>query len=140
MKRKVAITVSAMILAAQLGSPIAAQEPSLQHLTQIAALLTENDIDGLRAYLEANPDLLEGDSQLAILLRRFMAEALDIATYLAFEPDLRDALGGVAALPPASDEDEEEDVIEEGSDPGDDDEGPGDEDPDPDENPDDSIY
>jgi hypothetical protein len=133
MKRKVAITVSAMILAAQLGSPIAAQEPSLQHLTQIAALLTDNDIDGLRAYLEANPDLLEGDSQLAILLRRFMAEALDIATYLAFEPDLRDALGGVAALPPASDEDEDD--VEEGSDPGDDDEGP-----DPDDSPDDSIY
>jgi hypothetical protein len=96
MKRKIAVAVSAMILAVQLGSPTAAQQASLEQLSTIAALLDTNDVGGLRAYVEANPALLEGDSPLAVLLRRFMSESSDVTTYLGFDADLNEMIEELA--------------------------------------------
>ena len=91
MRRKVVVTVSAMIVAAQLGSlPVAAQ-PTVAQLGDIAGYLEANDVDGLRGYLDANPDLTEGDTTLARLLRRFLSESADVRTYLGFQPDLSDS-------------------------------------------------
>ncbi len=97
MKRKFGITVSAMILALHLGSPLAAQQASVEQLNEIAAYLATNDVEALRAYILLHPDLLEGDAPLAALLREFMEESVDVATYLGFEPDLRDAVTQGAA-------------------------------------------
>lgn len=91
MRRKVVVTVSAMIVAAQLGSPLAAAQPTVEQLGEIAGYLESNDVDGLRGYLDANPDLAEGDTTLARLLRRFLSESADVATFLGFQPDLSDA-------------------------------------------------
>ena len=95
MKRKVGVTVAALILAAQLGSPLAAQQPSLEQLTEVAGLLAENDVEGLRAYIEANPELLDGDGPLAALFRRFLVESEDLATYLGLQPDLSEGVGAL---------------------------------------------
>jgi hypothetical protein len=116
MKRKVSIAVSAMILAVQLGSPaVGQQSASLEQLSTIATLLNSNDVGGLRAYLETNPELLEGDSELAALLRRFLAASAEVTTYLAFEEDLSEVFDRILADSP----------VEEGSDPGDDPAPPG---------------
>jgi hypothetical protein len=91
MRRKVVVTVSAMIVAAQLGSPVGAAQPTVEQLGEIAGYLEGNDVDGLRDYLDTNPDLAEGDTTLARLLRRFLSESADVPTYLGFQPDLSDA-------------------------------------------------
>jgi len=79
--------VSALILGAQLGAPAAAEEPSLEQLSRIEAFLSENDIEGLRAYLERHPELLEGDTRLANLLQVFMQESAELPGYLGVPPD-----------------------------------------------------
>ena len=80
-----------MVLAAQLGSPVAAEQPSTEQLNAIAG------------YLEAYPELAEGDTPLAALLRRFLVETLAGNDYFRFRPDLSDALnsepGGEAGVP-----------------------------------------
>lgn len=88
MKRNIGITVSAMLLAAQLGSPLAAQEPSIDKLAAIAAYLENNQIEELRAFVQANPELLVGESAMAVLLRQFMSESGNLTEYLAIEPQL----------------------------------------------------
>ena len=81
LRRRLSATVSAMIVAMHLGSPIAA-EPSVDQLIEIKEILTQNDVAGLRAYIDRYPELLDGDSQLAVLLRRFMLESRHLPNYL----------------------------------------------------------
>ena len=50
-------------------------------------------MQALRDYIEQHPELTEGDTTLAQLLRRFMVESVDVGSYLGFKPDLSDALG-----------------------------------------------
>jgi hypothetical protein len=92
MKRRIGIAITAMIVAAHLGRPVSADPPTLEQLTQMAALLEANDVAGLRAFLLRHPDLLEGDSSLTMRLREFLLETRDLSSYLSFEPDLRDAI------------------------------------------------
>lgn len=95
MRRKILVTASAMMLAAQLGSPASGAEPSTEQLGAIARYLEENDVQGLRSYVRAYPELAEGDTPLAALLRRFMVESLVGNGFHGFRPDLSD--GGGAA-------------------------------------------
>lgn len=99
MRRKILVTVSAMILATQLGAPVSAAEPSSEQLSTIAAYLEANDVEGLRSYLDAYPGLAEGNTPLAALLRRFLVESLAGNNYYRFRPDLSDAVdpGGSAS-------------------------------------------
>lgn len=100
MFRTFGITVSALILAAQLGSPLSAAEPSLDELSTIAGFLSNNNVRGLRAYLTQHPDLLQEDTTLAALLRDFMKQSENMNTFLGFQPGLRGAfsnLGGGAS-------------------------------------------
>lgn len=90
-KRKLGVAVSAMILAVHLGSPVAA-EPSLEQLNDIATILADNDVAALCDYLDQYPELLEGDTQLSLLLRQFRRESEDLTSCLGIEPNLRDAL------------------------------------------------
>ena len=128
-KRKLGVAVSAMILAVHLGAPVAA-EPSLEQLTEIATILTDNDVAALCGYLDANPELLEGETQLAALLRQFQRESRDLTSCLGIEPNLRDALLLNPALPQLeeqgsdSGEEEEPPPIEEPAPPPDPAEGP----------------
>ncbi len=89
--------VSAMILAAQLGSPLAAAVPNTDELAEIAGYLESNDVEALRAFLLLHPELLEGDTQLSRLLAEFMSESEDMTGFLGLEPDLRDALRAPSA-------------------------------------------
>jgi hypothetical protein len=109
MRRKVVVAVSAMIIASQLGSPLFAEQPTVEQLGVIAGYLEANDVEALRAYLDRYPDLTEGDTALARLLRRFMVESVDLGSYLGFNQDLSDAVddadpvdapGGAPAEPP----------------------------------------
>ena len=92
MKRRIGIAVTAMIVAAHLGRPVAAEPPTLEELSRMAALLEQNDVAGLRAFLLLHPELLEGDTSLAIRLREFMQATSNLSNYLSIEPDLRDAI------------------------------------------------
>lgn len=82
MKRRYAVAVSAMILAAQLGGPSQADEPTLRQLETISSLLDSNDVRSLRLYLSANRDLLDGSSELSQLLSDFMDESDDVAAVI----------------------------------------------------------
>lgn len=92
MRRKILVTASAMMLAAQLGSPVAAAQPSTEQLGAIARYLEANDVEGLRAYLDAYPELAEGATPLAALLRRFLVESVGGNDFYRFRPDLSDAI------------------------------------------------
>lgn len=92
MRRRLAIAVSAMLLGAQIGSPAAAEEPSVEELTIISQLIEAGDLEALILFLSENPHLMEGDSLIALRLREFMAAARDVATYLAFDPPIRRAI------------------------------------------------
>jgi hypothetical protein len=104
MRRKVMVTVSAMIVAAQLGSPVSGAEPTAAQLGEITGYLESNDVQALRNYLERYPELTEGDTALAGLLRRFMVESVDIGSYLGFKQDLSDAVGATDEGPGEADE------------------------------------
>lgn len=106
MRRKILVTASAMLLAAQLGSPLSAAQPTTEQLSLIAAYLEANDVQGLRAYLRAYPELAEGDTPLAILLRRFLVESAGGNDYYRFRPNLSDSDAGSApqAGPPGPSE------------------------------------
>lgn len=92
MRRKILVTASAMMLATQLGSPASAAEPSAEQLGAIAGYLESNDVQALRSYLDAHPDLAEGNTPLAQLLRRFLVESVGGNGYYGFRPDLSDAV------------------------------------------------
>lgn len=92
MRRKILVISTAMILAAQLGSSVSAAQPSTEQLTAIAHYLEINDVRGLRQYLEIYPELTEGDSTLAVLLRRFLVESVATSQFFSFKPDLADAV------------------------------------------------
>jgi hypothetical protein len=100
MRRKVlVVTVTAMLLAAQIGSPQPAQ-PTAEQLAVIAGYLESNDVQGLRDYLELHPHLAQGDTPLAALLRRFLVESAG-GRYYRFEPDLSDTTDPDAPSEPA---------------------------------------
>jgi hypothetical protein len=65
-----------MMLATQLGSPAAAAEPTTDQLSTISSLLERNDVEGLRAFISSHPELAEGTTPLAALLRRFQVESV----------------------------------------------------------------
>ena len=86
-RKRIGATVSAMIVAMQLGSPLAA-EPTVEQLTEIKELLATNDVAALRSYVASNPELAEGDDELAVLLRRFLLEAKHLPNMLSdSDPD-----------------------------------------------------
>ena len=87
MKRRYGVAVSAMILALQLGGVADAAEPSIAELEQIAALLDANDVQGMRSFLLLNPDLLQGDTDLARLLREYMEFSADLLEFVGIVPD-----------------------------------------------------
>ncbi len=97
MRRKAVVTVTAMILAAQIGSRLLAAQPTPEQLGEIAGYLESNDVQGLRDYLDVYPDLSEGDTTLARLLRAFISESADVGTYLGFKPDLSDSFHDLQA-------------------------------------------
>lgn len=84
MRRRYGVLVSAAILALQLAGDVAAQETTveLDQLETISAFLDANDVEGLRSYLAVHPELLEGDGDLARLLREFMEQSADMAAFL----------------------------------------------------------
>jgi hypothetical protein len=84
-RRKLVSSISALILATQLGSPLLSAEPTLEQLSRIEALLAENDVAGLRAYLERHPDLLEGESEMARLLQEFLRASDELPAYLGYQ-------------------------------------------------------
>jgi hypothetical protein len=105
MRRKAMVTVSAMILAAQLGSPVFGAEPTAEQLGEITGFLESNDVEGLRNYLKRYPELTEGETTLAQLLRRFLIESVDLGSYLGFREDLSDALDSADDAPAGAAED-----------------------------------
>ncbi|TCP41822.1 hypothetical protein [Rhodovulum marinum] len=72
-RRLMAIVTGLMLIMGGLGGARAA-EPTLEQLRTIDQLLTRNDTRALLSFLLDNPDLLSGDDELAVELRRFATE------------------------------------------------------------------
>lgn len=89
-RRHLAALIGGLLLGAQLGTVELAAAPTLDQLATMSEILAANDVAGLRAFVEANPDLLAGEDTIALLLRRFMEESRDIARFIAITPDLGD--------------------------------------------------
>lgn len=88
------MAVTALMLAAKLSSSISVAQPSSDELGTIANYLDENDVQGLRDYLKAHPELLEGNSSLSGLLRRFLVESAAPNNFFKFDRNLSDSVGG----------------------------------------------
>ncbi len=82
MKRRYAVAVSAMILALPFGNTASAADPSLEELEVIQELLEGNNVERLRRYIAERPELLEGYTSLSQLLVQFMAESVNVISYL----------------------------------------------------------
>lgn len=89
-RRRLAALIGGLLLGAQLGTLQVAATPTLDQLATMSEILAANDVAGLRAFVEVNPDLLAGEDTIALLLRRFMEESRDIARFIAITPDLGD--------------------------------------------------
>ena len=71
-----------MIMAWPFGHTASAADPSLEQLEVIQELLEGNNIDKLRRYIDAHPELLEDYTYLSELLSQFMAESSNVISYL----------------------------------------------------------
>src|SRR4051812_24187864 len=92
MRRKLLVTVTVLSLAVRLGSPLGAAPPNEGQLGTIAGYLESNDVQGLRSYLKLHPELAEGNTALAALLRRFLVESLAAGRFFQFQPNLSDTV------------------------------------------------
>lgn len=90
MRRRYGIAISAMILTIQFADVALASEPTLEQLQTISELLDSNNVQSLRLYLAQNPELLDGNSELAQLLEQYMQETDDIVGFLGVEPSAFD--------------------------------------------------
>jgi hypothetical protein len=97
--QKLGTVIAAMILGVQLGRAVAA-EPTYEQLAGIETMLASNDVDALRSYLRLHPELLEGDTQLALLLRRFLEESSSLTTFLGYGSDRETSPPLVVEVPP----------------------------------------
>ena len=94
MRRRLGVAVTALMVALQFGSAGHGAEPNLEELGVIAGYLDSNDVEGLRQFLRLRPELMEGETPLATLLREFMNESRDLASFLSLAPEaLRRASG-----------------------------------------------
>jgi hypothetical protein len=87
MRRKILVVASAMMLAAQLGAPAGAAEPTAEQLSTISNYLETNNVEGLRSFLDDHPELAQGDTPLAELLRRFLVESVGGNDFFRFRSD-----------------------------------------------------
>lgn len=96
MKRRYGVLVSAAMLALQLSGDAGAQEATveLDELETISALLDANDVEGLRRYLAIHPELLQGESDLARLLREYMEQSQNMAAFVGVWEDAAGFAGG----------------------------------------------
>ncbi len=106
MKRRYGVLVSAAVLALQLSGDAAAQVPAveLEELETISALLDANDVEGLRTYLAVRPELLQGGSDLARLLREYMEQSADVAAFVGVWEDAAGVAGDDSDAGPAAGE------------------------------------
>lgn len=93
MRRRIVTAVTALMLAAKLGSAISVAQPTSDELSTIASYLDDNDVQGLRDYLKLHPELTQGNSSLANLLRRFLVESAAPNDFFKFDRNLSDSLG-----------------------------------------------
>lgn len=70
--KKIRLLASALLLASQIGTATAAPTP--QQAQAIVSFVDASNYMGLRDYIIANPQLLEGDDLLTMALRQFMSQ------------------------------------------------------------------
>ena len=92
--RRILVAVTALMLAGRLSSTYSLAQPTSEELSVIADYLEANDVQGLRGYLKAHPELIEGNTSLAVLLRRFFIESAAPNNFFKFDPNLSDTVTG----------------------------------------------
>jgi hypothetical protein len=74
MRRKLSVSVAALIVSTQLGSSLGVAAPSAGQLAVLQGHLEARDYGALAEYLTNSPDLLSDTSPLSQTLNRFMAD------------------------------------------------------------------
>ena len=87
MKKTLVATVSALIIATQLGTPAIASFKT-RHLLEIDVLINSGDWAELRRYVAANPELLTGEDALASQLISFMDSTGGFLAFLKFDESM----------------------------------------------------
>lgn len=72
-RRKLSVTVAALIVSTQLGSSFGSAAPSPRQIATLQDHLSTQDYDAMADYLATSPDLLSDDSALARVLGDFLA-------------------------------------------------------------------
>ncbi|OUS09138.1 hypothetical protein A9Q96_00215 [Rhodobacterales bacterium 52_120_T64] len=96
MKKSLIATVSALVIATQLGTPALANFKT-RHLLEIDVLINSGEWVELRHYVQANPELLEGADALASQLTSFMEDTSGLLAFLRFDESMLPDLGQVDA-------------------------------------------
>lgn len=84
MKKSLIATVSALVIATQIGTPALASFKTRQ-LLEINQLVNAGNWKDLRQYVFLNPELLEGNDALAIQLAQFMEDTSGFLAFLRFD-------------------------------------------------------
>jgi len=87
MKKTLIATVSALVIATQIGTPALASF-NTRHLLEIDVLINSGEWVELRRYVLANPTLLEGDDALSLQLLRFMEDTNGLLAFLNFDSSM----------------------------------------------------
>ena len=96
MKRSLIATVSALVIATTLGGPAAAHFKTRQ-LLELETLISESHWSDLRRYIQANPELLQGDDALALELQKFIDASGVLFAFMTFDMSDMPDLGKVDA-------------------------------------------
>jgi len=84
MKKTLIATVSALVIATQIGTPALASYKTRQ-LIEIDMLISAGKWVDLRHYVTLNPELLEGGDALAVQLLSFMEDTSGFLAFLKFD-------------------------------------------------------
>jgi hypothetical protein len=96
-KKSLKFIIAALMISTKIASPAMALVTPSQ-LAQVQAFTNANDISGLRAFLEANPQILESNSPLSRALSEFM-ESTDSVFERLFPGDVVERLKQIANIP-----------------------------------------
>lgn len=85
-RRKISVSVAALIVSTQLGSSLVVAAPSARQLAVLQGHLEARDYGALAGYLMNSPDLLSDSSPLSQTLNKFMAD-YQTGSYSPFSDD-----------------------------------------------------
>lgn len=76
--KKLAVMAAAMAVASQIGSPQAVAAPNMEDLQMVRQMIANDEFTNLRSFIDENPQVLEGDTDFARVLREYYQQATNV--------------------------------------------------------------